>query len=179
MKMPAASILHLAPMKAMRSFTIKRVMIFVGFSLAGVVLALTDALLFEQEVVMAIFMLVGFMGSLVVEDRQYPRFPIIMHAVYGYSDSSGGEGVVEDVSMNGCKVRSTKVAKVKAELRLRFYPPGEDLPIEIQEAVVRWAGDGEFGVQFRRMEHAHQERLEHLVSELPNGVSHRLAPAKS
>ncbi len=167
MKMPAASILHLAPIKAMRSFTMKRLTIFVGFSLVGVVLAFTDALLFEQEVVMGIFMLVGFIGSLIVEDRHRPRFPVLMHAVYTYSDSSGGEGVVEDVSLNGCKVRSTKPAKIKTELRLQFFPPGQAHAIEIHQAVVRWTGDGEFGVQFRRMGHPHQERLQHLINELP------------
>ena len=166
MKMPAASILHLAPMKAMRSFTMKRLTIFVGFSLIGIVLALTDALLFEQALVMGMFMVVGFIGSLIVEDRQRPRFPVMMHAVYAYSDSSGGEGVVQDVSLDGCKVRSTKPTKVNAVLRLQFFPPGQADAIEIPQAVVRWTGDGEFGVQFRGIGHAHQERLQHLINDL-------------
>ena len=167
MKTHAASILRLAPIRAMRSFTMKRLLIFVGFSLVGVMLAFSDAVVFEQTLVMGIFMLVGFVGSLLVEDRQGARYPVIMHAVYAYTDSSRGEGVVEDVSINGCKVRSTKPANVKAELRLQFYPPGQAVPIEIQQAVVRWAGDGEFGVQFNRMEQAHEERLHRLLNELP------------
>lgn len=167
MKTHAASILQLAPMKAMRSFTMKRLLIFVGFSLVGVVLAFTDALVFEQEVVMGMFMIVGFLGSLVIEDRQAARFPVIMHAVYTYTNASGGEGVVEDVSVNGCKVRSTKPATVNAELRLQFYPPGQAAPIEIQQAVVRWSGDGEFGVEFREVGQAHIARLNQLLSELP------------
>ena len=82
MKPHAASILHLAPMKASRSFTMKRLLVFLGFSLAGVVLAFTDVLLFEQVLVMAIFMLVGFVASLLIEDRQAARFPATMHAVF-------------------------------------------------------------------------------------------------
>ena len=167
MKTHAASILHLAPMKAMRSFTMKRLVIFLGFSLVGAMLAFSDALVFEQEIVMGMFMLVGFVGSLLIEDRQAARFPVIMHAVYAYGDASKGEGVVEDVSINGCKVRSTKPATVKAELRLKFYPPGQPAPIEIQQAVVRWSGDGEFGVQFQTVGHAHEERLNQLLRELP------------
>ena len=167
MKMHATSILHLAPMKAMRSFTMKRLLIFAGFSLVGVVLAFADTLVFEQEVVMGMFMLVGFVSSLLVEDRQAARFPVVMHAVYAYTDASGGEGVVEDVSINGCKVRSTKPATVKAELRLQFFPPGQAAPIEIEQAVVRWSGDGEFGVQFNRVGHAHTARLHQLLNELP------------
>ena len=180
MKTHAASILHLAPMKAMRSFTMKRLLIFVGFSLVGVALAFTDALVFEQEVVMGMFMLVGFVGSLLIEDRQAARFPVIMHAVYAYGDASGGEGVVEDVSINGCKVRSTKPATVKAELRLQFYPPGQAPPIEIQQAVVRWSGDGEFGVQFQTVGHAHEERLQQLLHELPKQkqTSYSSSPGK-
>ena len=167
MKPHAASILHLAPMKAMRSFTMKRLLVFLGFSLAGVVLAFTDVLLVEQVLVMAIFMLVGFVASLLIEDRQAARFPATMHAVYAYTDTSGGEGVVQDVSISGCKVKSTTPAKVKAELRLQFYPPGQALPIEIEQAVVRWSGAGEFGVEFRSVGQAHEERLHQLLSEMP------------
>ena len=167
MKPHAASIFHLASMKAMRSFTMKRLLVFLGFSLAGVVLAFTDVLLFEQVLVMAIFVLVGFVASLLIEDRQAARFPATMHAVYAYTDTTGGEGVVQDVSISGCKVRSTTPAKVKAELRLQFYPPGQALPIEIEQAVVRWSGAGEFGVEFRRVGHAHEERLHQVLSELP------------
>jgi hypothetical protein len=75
--------------------------------------------------------------------------------------------VVEDVSVNGCKVRSTKPATVKTDLRLQFYPPGQASPIEVEQAVVRWSGHGEFGVQFRKMGHAHLERLQQLLSEMP------------
>jgi PilZ domain len=166
MNLQASSTLQLAPLKAMRSFTMKRLMIFVGFSVVGPILAYTDALLFEQEVVMAIFILVGFMASLVVEDRTEDRFPILMHAVYAYSNSTAGEGVVEDVSMSGCKVRSTTPATLKAELRLQFYPSGEVPPIEIQKAFVRWTKDGQFGVQFDHIEHEQSDRLRHLISEL-------------
>ena len=144
-------------------------MIFLGFSLVGVVLGYSDALLFEQEVVMAVFVLVGFIASLVVEDRKDTRFPVIMHAVYSYNDSTVGEGVVEDVSMSGCKVRSMTPAIYAATLRLQFYPPGQERPIEIQKALVRWNGDGQFGVQFSEMGPEHQERLRHLISELPHG----------
>ena len=70
----------------------RRLIIFVGFSLVGVVLAFSDALVFEQEVVMAVFMLAGFVASLVVEDRKDARFPIVMHAVYAYGNSTAGEG---------------------------------------------------------------------------------------
>jgi hypothetical protein len=45
-------------------------------------------------------------------------------------------------------------------------------PIKAIQAVVRWCGDGEFGVQFRRVEHAHEERLQQLVSELPKQACH-------
>lgn len=147
----------------------KRLTIFLAFSLVGLVLAFSDALLVEQALVIVMFMLVGFIGSLIAEDRYRPRFPVMMHAVYAYPDSSGGEGVVEDVSLNGCKVRSTKPSKVKAELRLHFFPPDQGEAIEIQRAVVRWTGDGEFGVQFHAMGDAHQQRLENLINKLANG----------
>ena len=146
-------------------------MVFVGISLAGVILSFSDVLVFEQEVVMSVFVLVGFLVSLVVEDRRDARFPIVMHAVYTYLDSTAGEGVVEDVSMNGCRVRSTTPAIYAATLRLQFYPPGQRAPIEIQKALVRWTGDGQFGVQFSEIALEHQERLRRLISELPQNQS--------
>lgn len=149
----------------------RRLMIFVGFTLVGVVLGFSDVLVFEQEVIMAVFMLAGFMASLVVEDRKDARFPIVMHAVYAYCSSTGGEGVVEDVSLSGCKVKSTTPATSGRELRLQFYPPGQALPIEIQKALVRWTGDGQFGVQFSQMGQEHEERLQHLITELANHSS--------
>ena len=51
MKTHAASILHLAPIRAMRSFTMKRLLVFLGFSLVGVLLSFADALQVEQGVV--------------------------------------------------------------------------------------------------------------------------------
>jgi PilZ domain len=171
MKTHAASLLHLAPLKAMRSFTMRRLMVFVGFCLVGVILGLSDVLVFEQGVVMAVFVLVGFLASLVVEDRRDARFPIVMHAVYTYLDSTGGEGAVEDVSMSGCRIRSTTPTIYAATLRLQVYPPGQTAPIEIQKALVRWTGDGQFGVQFSEIALEHQERLRRLISEFPHHQS--------
>ena len=65
----------------MRSFTMKRLLVFLGFSLVGVLLSFADALQVEQGVVIVMFMLVGFVGSLVIEDRQSTRFPIIMDSL--------------------------------------------------------------------------------------------------
>ena len=122
---------------------------------------------------MAVFMLAGFVASLLVEDRKDARYPIVMHAVYAYRSSTAGEGVVQDVSMSGCMVKSTTPATSGAELRLQFYPPGQALPIEIQKAVVRWTGDGQFGVQFSQMGQEHLERLRHLIGELTNEQTSR------
>jgi hypothetical protein len=145
-------------------------MIFEGFSLVGVVLSFSDALVFEKEVIMAVFMLAGFIASLIVEDRKDARFPIVMHAVYTYCNSTPGEGVVEDVSLSGCKVKSSTPTTSGRELRLQFYPPGQALPIEIQKALVRWTGDGQFGVQFSQMGQEHKDRLRHLISQLTERI---------
>ena len=37
--------------------------------------------------------------------------------------------------------------------------------IEIQKALVRWTGDGQFGVQFDQMGQVHRERLRDVISE--------------
>lgn len=106
---------------------------------------------------MALFTLTGMMAILLMENRKDARFPVLMRTVFAYSDSVTGEGVTENVSMDGCKIKSTTAVISGAVLRLQLYPPAEAPQIEIQRAVVGWAQEGQFGVHFSEMEHENKK----------------------
>src|SRR5262249_50188382 len=175
----ASAILRLVLIRTLRFFKMSRLMIFVGFSLVGIVLAYSDTLVIEQEFIMAAFVATGFTATLLVEDRKANRLPIPMYVKFAYPNSTRGEGVVEDVSIGGCKVRSTTPATSEAEVQMQFYPPGQGSAIEIEKAFVRWTGDGQFGVQFSQLGQEHQKRLQHLLAELSSDqcTSHHFEPA--
>jgi hypothetical protein len=153
----------------------RRLLVFAVFSMVGAGLGYSDAIVSEGEAVTVVFMFAGFMASLVMEHRMDVRFPVLMHAVYVYADSAVGEGVVENVSMTGCAIKTTTPATSGVDLRLELYPPGEAVPIEIQRAVVRWIARDEFGVEFSDIQLHHSERLRHLINHLP----HSEAPHRS
>lgn len=140
-------------------------MVLGGCILLGMLDAYCDAIASEGEILMGVFTLAGFVMILLMDYRQEVRFPILMRTVFADSHSKAGEGVVQNVSMGGCKVKSTTTLPPGAELRLLLYPPSEAPQIEIQKAIVRSSGDGQFGVQFSKMEHEHKERLRHLIAK--------------
>jgi len=78
-----------------------------GFSLVGALLDYSDVIVSEGQLVMATFTIAGFVASLVMQHRKDARFPVLMHAVYAYSNATAGEGVAENLSVSGCKLRST------------------------------------------------------------------------
>src|SRR5262245_34460099 len=128
---------------------------------------------------MAAFVVTGFTATLLVEDRKTNRLPIPMYVKFAYPNSTKGKGVVEDVSISGCKVRSTTPATSEAEIHMQFYPPGQGFAIEIEKAFVRWTGDGQFGVQFSQMREEDQKRLQHLIADLSSNqwTSHDFEPS--
>lgn len=94
---------HKIASKMARSVSMRRGVIFVAFILVGSLMAYSDAITVEGEVLMATFTLLGFLTILLMEDRKALRFPVLMRTVFVCSNAMAGEGVVDDVSMAGCK----------------------------------------------------------------------------
>lgn len=116
----------------------KRLIVFAAFVVIGIVVGYSDAIAMEAEILMAIFTMSGVVVIMLMEHRKDVRFPVLMRTVFAYSDSGTGEGVTENVSMDGCKIKSTTTVESGAVLRLQLYPPAEAPQIEIQRAVVGW-----------------------------------------
>lgn len=95
-----------------------------------------------------------------MERRKCPRFSVMLPAVF-IGERSGG-GMVLDVSLEGCRIRSAAPIRKGDYVRLRIDLIGETLNGEL--AVVRWSREDEFGVELIRMEEEQQVRLREFLN---------------
>ena len=105
-----------------------------------------------------------------MEKRKYSRFPVMLPAVF-FGERAGG-GLVVDVSLEGCRIRSVVPMHKGDYVRIRIDLIGETLTGDL--AVVRWSGKEEFGVELIRMASDQQARLHgflNLFSNTPVGES--------
>ena len=110
-----------------------------------------------------------------MEKRKCPRFPVMLPAVF-FGEQAGG-GLVIDVSLEGCRIRSAVPMHKGDYVRTRIDLIGDTLTGDL--AVVRWSRKEEFGVELIRMASDQQARLRgflHLFSATPVGESTTSAP---
>jgi hypothetical protein len=95
--------------------------------------------------------------------RQAVRFNI--HRPVSFcSGTAEGEGTVIDLSQRGCRVKSDVPIGIGSMMCMFIVVSSNLMPITIGMATVRWATNGEFGVQFIRVNSQQQERLRALMS---------------
>lgn len=101
-----------------------------------------------------------------MEQRQHPRFPVQFHSSFSSINRVSGDGKLGDLSIRGCRVFSTISVKVGTALQLRIEVADEEPAVQVQQAVVRWAKTGTFGVEFVSLTPDEWARLQHVVKEL-------------
>ena len=99
-----------------------------------------------------------------MEKRKCPRFPVMLPAVF-FGERAGG-GLVVDVSLEGCRIRSAVPMDKGAYVRIRLDLIGETLTGDL--AVVRWSREEEFGVELIRMAPEQQVRLRGFLNLFSN-----------
>ncbi len=106
-----------------------------------------------------------------MELRQFPRFPV--HCPIAYAGGNvAGVGIVSNLSTGGCKVGSSTPVDPGANIELRIYITGApEFPMKVEQAVVRWAKEQEFGLKFVSFSPGEEERLRHFVSTLETSPS--------
>ena len=78
-----------------------------------------------------------------------------------------GEGVLQDISQFGCRMKSDAALQPGTELELSFFHGFlEAEPIRVELATVRWAKGNEFGVKFLRLLCPEEARLRQVIGEL-------------
>ncbi len=91
---------------------------------------------------------------------------------YYLSDDFLGKGIVRDISAGGCRIQGDHQVKLGMKLTLRMDHPEDTIPLEIEQAVVRWVSGRDFGVRITKIHDSGTRRLARLVSPPFQADSH-------
>jgi hypothetical protein len=97
--------------------------------------------------------------------RQYPRFPALFPGTLVYQNRSAATKAL-DLSRKGCRLKNTVSVVSGACVDLLLYVPGDEIPLLIQGATVRWSGLQGIGIEFQPIAAPHQVRLETALRRL-------------
>jgi c-di-GMP-binding flagellar brake protein YcgR len=78
----------------------------------------------------------------------------------------GGEGDIVDLSIGGCRIESAVDVQPGVSLEVRIVTTGQESPIQIQQAIVRWKRGREFGLEFVTMGPGEWTRLQRTVEQI-------------
>jgi hypothetical protein len=97
--------------------------------------------------------------------RTYLRFPVECPASYFGTDFIG-KGTIKNLSRNGACIDGGSLPTPGARLTLSMLLPGETGPVKVEQAIVRWAYGGAFGVKIVRMQPRDGARLSRAIATL-------------
>jgi len=101
-----------------------------------------------------------------MEHRKYPRFPVQFRSSFSSANVVSGEGTLGDLSIRGCRVFSMTEVEPGTTLLVRVEVSGDEPPLQIDQAIVRWHRDNSFGLEFVSLVPDEWARLQHIVKEL-------------
>ncbi|MCS6287615.1 MAG: PilZ domain-containing protein [Nitrospira sp.] len=94
--------------------------------------------------------------------RTYQR-ALICGAGYYLSEDFLGKGTVWDMSSGGWRFQGDHQVTIDMLLTLRIELPEEKIPLEIEQAVVRWVSGKAFGVRIKKINRSAATTLERLM----------------
>jgi hypothetical protein len=103
-----------------------------------------------------------------MELRKNLRFAVQLPISFK-GEKIAGEGVVFNLSMEGCAVGSDTSIQPGSYLQLRIQTSQQELPIEVELSAARWSEGREFGLEFIRIRAEEQDRLRRFVKTLEAG----------
>ena len=107
-----------------------------------------------------------------MDRRQAPRCTVHLPIAFS-GDSLTGEGIVVNLSLEGCTIESEQKVPGWKYLTLRIFLPNQDAPLVVDRAQVRWSRRRRLLVlEFLAMQPEEQVRLRRFVSSLETGLSH-------
>ena len=83
----------------------------------------------------------------------------------------GKRGVTNNLSLGGCSVNGNMAVRSGDDLMLRLHLPGQDCPIVVEKAAVRWVAGKTFGFEFVSLQSVERERLGELLRWVAGGKS--------
>jgi c-di-GMP-binding flagellar brake protein YcgR len=98
------------------------------------------------------------------ESRKARRIAIGCRLAFLGEDEVEGEAEVLDLSFTGCMARSDKAVQPGLQMKVSlFLSDGHEWPVRVDEAIVRWARGGEFGVEFVAIRPPQLQRIQQFV----------------
>lgn len=99
--------------------------------------------------------------------RSFERVPVTFPVWFKPRLSSphemGQEGVIENLSLRGCRIRSTFQLSAGMRIELEFQHSDCSFPITIDEAVVRSSTDSAIGLRFVQLARQDEHRLSQII----------------
>ena len=100
-----------------------------------------------------------------MQRRKHQRFEVQLPISFK-SDTAAGNGMVQNLSLEGCLVKSDVSPKEGSYLDLNLHLADHNPPMQVKSAAVRWVSGGLFGVQFLYMTQEAHAQLECLIDTL-------------
>jgi PilZ domain len=82
-----------------------------------------------------------------VAKRKGTRVAVERRVEYRHAGGQG-QGMLTDLSMQGCRIKGACCLSCGARLRLQIWLPDQAEPVMIERSVVRWIAEDQFGVSF-------------------------------
>jgi hypothetical protein len=96
-------------------------------------------------------------------ERLRRRLPLSCRVFFFGDDDYEGEGKMLDISTSGCRIASDERLPVGKVLKLSLFLKDHQWPMRIDEAIVRWAKEGTYGIEFTSIRLAQRERIRAMV----------------
>jgi hypothetical protein len=90
--------------------------------------------------------------------RGSTRHPLLLPV-----EVDGKKGVTNNLSLGGCRINGNLAMRPGQHLMLRLRLPGEEYPVVVERAAVRWVTGEDFGLQFVSLHSGERERLRGLL----------------
>ncbi|HET9961260.1 MAG TPA: PilZ domain-containing protein [Nitrospiraceae bacterium] len=103
------------------------------------------------------------------ELRKSRRITVECRLFFFGEDDFEGEAEVLDLSFTGCMAKSDTMVAPGLQVKVSiFLPDGHEWPVRVDEAIVRWARGGEFGLQFIKLRPPQLQRIQqYLIKAKP------------
>jgi hypothetical protein len=85
-----------------------------------------------------------------------------------------GEGMSMDLTLQGCRIKGAHSFSCGIRVRLQLWFPDQAQPVNIEQAVVRWVKDDQFGVSFQVVPPDVRARLKHQLQLLHEAQAHKV-----
>lgn len=113
-----------------------------------------------------------------IDLRQQRRFPTDFLATWEDTAAcKSGDGVVENIGMGGCKIRTLLPSALGTEMMLTLFLPRHGL-LAVQ-GIVRWQVGYDMGLQFIRLESMQLQWLHRFMEALAGATARSMSSSRA